>query len=269
MRDPNENEIQMNQINSSQQNLAVQLTDVNKHFKGKDTMTVALDHVNLQIKSGDVVTLIGPSGSGKSTCLRTINGLETISSGKIKIFGKSYTSHSKAHQLRRETAMIFQRFELFPHLSALENVALAPHLRLNLTKQEALERAHTLLKRVGLDAHEKKYPRMLSGGQQQRVAIARALAVEPKILLCDEPTSALDPELVDDVLILLKSIAESGMTMIIVTHEMSFAREVSRTCHFFDSGRVVESGATEELLSAPNSPRLQSFLSSLRRVSEP
>lgn len=246
------------------QGVAVELSNVCKTFKSKQSVTVALDNVNLRIRTGDIVTLIGPSGSGKSTCLRTINGLETISSGSIEIFGKHFTSQAHAHLLRRETAMIFQRFELFPHLTALENVALAPHLRLNLSKSDALEKAHVLLKRVGLTAHEKKYPRMLSGGQQQRVAIARALAVEPKILLCDEPTSALDPELVDEVLELLKSIAASGMTMIIVTHEMKFAREVSRTCHFFDAGRVVESGATDVVLNQPSSPRLQSFLSSLR-----
>ncbi len=245
-------------------NYAVKLMNVCKSFKSKNTTTLALDSVHLKIQPGEIVTLIGPSGSGKSTCLRTINGLETISSGQIEIFGKRYTSEADAHLLRRDTAMIFQKFELFPHLTALENVALAPHLRLNISKQQALSQAAELLKKVGLSAHEGKYPRMLSGGQQQRVAIARALAVRPKILLCDEPTSALDPELVDEVLELLKSIAATGMTMIIVTHEMRFARDVSKTCHFFDAGRIVESGSTNEILSQPKSRRLQSFLSSLK-----
>jgi ABC-type polar amino acid transport system ATPase subunit len=245
---------------------AVELHDVRKSFVTRNTTTLALDAVNLQVPAGEIVTLIGPSGSGKSTCLRTINGLETITSGSIKIFGKFYENASRAHILRRETAMIFQKFELFPHMNALENVALAPHLRLNLSRLEALERAEALLNRVGLNAHRLKYPRMLSGGQQQRVAIARALAVEPKILLCDEPTSALDPELVDEVLELLKSIAQSGMTMIIVTHEMRFAKEVSNTCHFFDAGRVIESGKTLEMLNQPQTPRLKTFLSSLKNI---
>ncbi|MBM3381910.1 MAG: amino acid ABC transporter ATP-binding protein [Betaproteobacteria bacterium] len=246
--------------------VAVELQDVRKSFVSKSSTTLALDSVHLQVQAGDVVTLIGPSGSGKSTCLRTINGLETITAGSIRIFGKSYGKAADAHILRRETAMIFQKFELFPHMNALENVALAPHLRLNMSRREALDRAEALLDRVGLKAHRMKYPRMLSGGQQQRVSIARALAVEPKILLCDEPTSALDPELVDEVLELLKSIAASGMTMIIVTHEMRFAREVSRTCHFFDAGRIVESGKTAEMLNQPQTPRLQAFLSSLKNL---
>ncbi|MEN9528407.1 MAG: hypothetical protein RI932_280 [Pseudomonadota bacterium] len=245
---------------------AVELHDVRKSFVTKNSTTLALDAVNLHVPAGEIVTLIGPSGSGKSTCLRTINGLETITSGSIQIFGKGYGKAADAHVLRRETAMIFQKFELFPHMNALENVALAPHLRLNLSRREALERAEALLERVGLGAHRLKYPRMLSGGQQQRVAIARALAVEPKILLCDEPTSALDPELVDEVLELLRSIAQGGMTMIIVTHEMRFAREVSNACHFFDAGRIVESGKTAEILNQPQTPRLKSFLSSLKNL---
>jgi ABC-type polar amino acid transport system ATPase subunit len=244
---------------------AVEMTDVCKTFHSSAGITQALDSVNLKVSSGDVVTLIGPSGSGKSTCLRTINGLETISSGQIKIFGTPYTTPSKAHELRRETAMIFQRFELFPHLTALENVALAPQVRLGQSRSGALETAKDYLNRVGLSQHADKYPRMLSGGQQQRVAIARALAVEPKVLLCDEPTSALDPELVGEVLELLKSIARSGMTMIIVTHEMRFALDVSNTCHFFANGRVIESGQTDVILRQPESDRLQQFLSTIQQ----
>ncbi|NBO37881.1 amino acid ABC transporter ATP-binding protein [bacterium] len=243
---------------------AIELIDVHKIFHSKTTTTHALADVHLQMKEGEVACLIGPSGSGKSTCLRTINGLETITRGAIKLFGTPYSSASTAHALRRDTAMIFQRFELFPHLTALENVALAPRLREPISKADALERASELLSSVGLSAHRDKFPRMLSGGQQQRVAIARALAVRPRILLCDEPTSALDPELVDEVLELLKAIAKGGMTMVVVTHEMRFARQVSQTCHFFDGGRVVESGATQTLLDRPQTPRLQAFLSSLQ-----
>lgn len=244
---------------------AVEMINVCKSFKSSSGVTKALDAVDLKINSGDVVTLIGPSGSGKSTCLRSINGLETITSGQIKIFDKPYSSPATAHQLRRETAMIFQRFELFPHLTALENVALAPHLRLGLSRGRAKEIAKEYLGRVGLSQHAEKYPKMLSGGQQQRVAIARALAVEPKILLCDEPTSALDPELVGEVLELLKNIAHSGMTMIIVTHEMRFALDVSNTCHFFADGKVIESGQTATLLRQPKSERLQQFLSTIQQ----
>lgn len=244
---------------------AVVLQNVGKTFFSQSQPTHALRNVNLTIAPGEVTCLIGPSGSGKSTCLRTINGLETISEGSVRIFGEAYTSQASAHRLRQKTAMIFQRFELFPHLNALENVALVPHLRCGLNRHDAQSRARELLARVGLSSHLNKYPKMLSGGQQQRVAIARALAVDPKILLCDEPTSALDPELVDDVLKLLKEIADSGMTMVIVTHEMRFARQVSKVCHFFDSGQLIESGATSEMLSAPQSPRLREFLSSLTR----
>lgn len=245
---------------------AVQLVGVSKTFQGARHTTHALRDVNLSIAAGEVVCLIGPSGSGKSTCLRTINGLETISQGRVEIFGEAYSTPSRAHHLRQKTAMIFQRFELFPHLSALDNVALVPRLRGLMDPAAARAKAHALLSRVGLADHAEKFPKMLSGGQQQRVAIARALAVEPQILLCDEPTSALDPELVDEVLGLLRDIAQSGMTMIIVTHEMRFARQVSKVCHFFDGGQIVESGATESLLTRPQSPRLQSFLSSLNHA---
>lgn len=242
---------------------AVELNGVSKTFRTATHTTHALKNVNLSVREGEVTCLIGPSGSGKSTCLRTINGLESISNGTIKIFGEAYATESTAHRLRQKSAMIFQRFELFPHLSALDNVALVPHLRCGLNRNDAQRRAKELLARVGLAAHADKYPKMLSGGQQQRVAIARALAVEPKILLCDEPTSALDPELVDEVLCLLREIAASGMTMLIVTHEMRFARQVSKQCHFFDAGMIVESGATEKLLTDPDSARLREFLSSL------
>jgi ABC-type polar amino acid transport system ATPase subunit len=244
---------------------AVELINVSKIFRAQGHTTHALREINLEIPTGEVTCLIGPSGSGKSTCLRAINGLETITQGSIRIFGEPYTTFSKAHCLRQKTAMIFQRFELFPHLTALENIALVPHLRCGLNRVDATSKARALLARVGLSAHENKYPKMLSGGQQQRVAIARALAVEPKILLCDEPTSALDPELVSDILKLLKEIADSGMTMIIVTHEMNFARQVSRQCHFFDGGALIESGATAQLLNTPASPRLKEFLSGIEK----
>jgi ABC-type polar amino acid transport system ATPase subunit len=243
--------------------VAVELQNVSKIFRSQNHSTHALNDVSLSVAAGEVCCFIGPSGSGKSTCLRTINGLETITQGRVKIFGESYAGQASAHNLRRKTAMIFQRFELFPHLNALENVALVPHLRCGLNRTDAAQRARELLARVGLNEHSEKYPRMLSGGQQQRVAIARALAVEPQILLCDEPTSALDPELVEDVLQLLKGIAETGMTMIIVTHEMRFARQVSKNCCFFDAGKLVQTGPTESLLTQPEHPRLKDFLSSL------
>lgn len=242
---------------------AVELLNVSKIFRSQNRTTHALNDVTLTVEAGEVCCFVGPSGSGKSTCLRTINGLETITRGNVKIFGESYAGQSSAHLLRRKTAMIFQRFELFPHLNALENVALVPHLRCGLNRTDATAKARQLLTRVGLKEHCEKYPRTLSGGQQQRVAIARALAVDPQILLCDEPTSALDPELVEEVLQLLRSIAETGMTMIIVTHEMRFAKQVSKNCCFFDAGKLIESGPTQKLLSQPDHPRLKEFLSSL------
>ena len=240
----------------------VELVDVYKNFHSNDGLLhEVLKGITFEVKQGEVVALIGPSGGGKSTCLRTINALETITSGRVKVCGEDYqTSRLPLHKLRRNTAMVFQRFELFPHLSALENVAIGPRSVLKKTRAESLDIAHDLLKRVGLQDHQNKYPRSLSGGQQQRVAIARALAIQPQVLLCDEPTSALDPELVDEVVDILADIASQGMTMIVVTHELHFAKKVSDRTLFLEGGVICEQGRTDDLFDAPQTERLRSFL---------
>ena len=245
----------------------VELKNVTKVFKTAHGQQKALNDVSFAVGSGEVVCLIGPSGSGKSTCLRTINALETISAGSVEVCGFNYaTSNTSLHEIRRNTAMIFQRFELFPHLTALENVELGLLQVLGRTKTQARQEGLSLLAEVGLADHAQKFPKMLSGGQQQRVAIARALALRPRVLLCDEPTSALDPELVDEVLEILLRIARTGVTMLVVTHELQFAQNVSNRCLFFDHGSLVEQGRTKSLFSAPKTPRLQQFLSKLRHT---
>lgn len=240
----------------------VSLRNVNKMFysaQGKPLQV--LKNISFDVQSGEVVALIGPSGSGKSTCLRTINALETITSGDIEVCGINYRdTKMPLHQIRRNTGMIFQRFELFPHLTALENVILGPQLVLGKSSQEAKRIASHFLDRVGLSAHMDKYPRNLSGGQQQRVAIARALAIQPKVLLCDEPTSALDPELVDEVVSILVDIAKLGMTMIVVTHELYFAKKVSQRTLFLENGVIAEQGLTSEIFENPKTDRLKHFL---------
>lgn len=243
------------------QEVVVSLKKVNKIFYSKNKEHHVLKDIQFDVKQGEVVALIGPSGSGKSTCLRTINALETITSGDIEVCGINYrNSKQSLHMIRRNTAMIFQKFELFPHMSALENVFLGPHLVLGKSKEESIHIAEDLLKKVGLLVHADKFPRSLSGGQQQRVAIARALAISPKILLCDEPTSALDPELVDEVVDILVDIAKTGMTMIVVTHELYFAQKVSHRTMFLENGHIVEQGNTKELFTAPKTERLNTFL---------
>lgn len=222
-----------------------------------------LDQLSLSINEGDVLCLIGPSGSGKSTCLRTINALETIDSGRIEVCGKIYDGKIPLHKVRQETAMVFQRFELFPHLTALENVALGPRLVQKKSEKEAQNIALELLKRVGLENHARKYPQQLSGGQQQRVSIARALAGKPKVLLCDEPTSALDPELVHEVTDILQQLAREGMTMMIVTHEMRFARNVATECLFLEAGKIVERAKPDEFFDRPQHARLKTFLETI------
>lgn len=239
----------------------LRLQDVWKSY-GEHTV---LRELNLDVQPHDVLCLIGPSGSGKSTCLRTINALETIDQGRIEICGEDYrTTKKPLHAMRQQTAMVFQRFELFPHMTVLENVALGPRLVQGLSRKDAGERAWALLKKVGLEAHLKKYPSQLSGGQMQRVGIARALANDPKVLLCDEPTSALDPELVHEVTDILQELAAEGMTMLIVTHEMNFARRVAKECLFLDGGRIVERAAPGAFFDRPQHPRLQQFLRVLR-----
>jgi ABC-type polar amino acid transport system ATPase subunit len=231
-----------------------------------------LKSISLTVKRGEVMCLVGPSGSGKSTFLRCINHLEVVSAGRLSVDGdligyreangKLYELHPKeAARQRREIGMVFQLFNLFPHMTALENVMEAPQLVKGLSKTQAEQRARDLLARVGLADRSDYYPAHLSGGQQQRVAIARALAMEPKLMLFDEPTSALDPELVGEVLDVMKGLAKSGMTMIVVTHEMGFAREVADSFVFMDGGVVVESGKPSEVLANPQHKRTQAFLS--------
>lgn len=222
-----------------------------------------LKDISTDITKGEVVVIIGPSGSGKSTFLRCINYLEAPSSGEIDFEGQILKPHSKERVLdlyRTKIGMVFQSFNLFPHLTVLENITLAPLQVLKVTKTEALNRAHELLKNVGLLEKMHAYPRDLSGGQQQRVAIARALAMKPDIMLFDEATSALDPELVGEVLKVMKDLAQSGMTMIIVTHEMDFAREVSDRVIFMDKGLIVEQGTPQEVFNSPKEKRTIDFI---------
>ncbi|MFG2817962.1 amino acid ABC transporter ATP-binding protein [Kitasatospora sp. NPDC048365] len=231
-----------------------------------------LKGIDLEVKQGEVFCLVGPSGSGKSTFLRCINHLEKINGGRLYVDGELVGYRQKGDKLyelkdrevalkRRDIGMVFQRFNLFPHMTALENVLEAPVQVKKENKGEAKERAMALLERVGLSDKAKNYPSQLSGGQQQRVAIARALAMKPKLMLFDEPTSALDPELVGEVLDVMRGLAEEGMTMIVVTHEMGFAREVGDALVFMDGGVVVEAGHPREVLTNPQHERTRAFLS--------
>ena len=224
----------------------------------------ALTNINLDVPRGQVVVVLGPSGSGKSTLCRTINRLETIDAGTIEIDGKILPEEGKdLAKLRSDVGMVFQQFNLFPHLTIRENVTLGPTKVRKLPKAEADKRAGELLDRVGIANQADKYPAQLSGGQQQRVAIARALAMDPKVMLFDEPTSALDPELVGEVLQVMKRLADDGMTMLVVTHEMNFAREVADRVAFMADGRIVEYGTPAEVLDNPREQRTQAFLSTL------
>lgn len=231
-----------------------------------------LREIDLEVAKGEVLSLIGPSGSGKSTLLRCVNHLERIESGSITVDGQLIgyrRSGDHAYELperqiarqRARIAMVFQNFNLFGHMTVLQNVIEAPVHVLGVARRDAKEQAATLLERVGLGDKMKSYPRMLSGGQQQRVAIARALAMNPKLILFDEPTSALDPELVGEVLDVMSDLANSGMTMMVVTHEMSFARNVCHRIAFMDEGRIVESGPPDQVLGNPQAERTQAFLS--------
>ena len=225
---------------------------------------VALDGVTVQVNKGEVMCLIGPSGSGKSTLLRCTNALETIDGGRVLIDGVPLpTDEREARKVRQRMGMVFQNFELFPHKNALDNVAMGPVTVLGMSEAKARERAMKLLDKVGLAAKAHNFPSGLSGGQQQRVAIARALAMEPAVLLCDEITSALDPELVGEVLRVVESLADEGMTLLMVTHEMNFARKVSDRVIFMHQGKVHEMGPPAELFANPRTPELKQFLSSL------
>ncbi len=221
-----------------------------------------LKDINCRVEPQEVVVVIGPSGSGKSTFLRCLNQLETATSGEVIIDGVSITNpKTNINKVRQEVGMVFQRFNLFPHKTALENVSMAPIKVRKMPKQEAEKLAMELLVRVGLEDKAAQYPDRLSGGQQQRVAIARALAMRPKIMLFDEATSALDPEMVGEVLEVIKSLAREGMTMVVVTHEMGFAREVGDRVLFMDEGMIVEEGPPKELFSSPQNQRTKAFLS--------
>ena len=224
----------------------------------------ALKGINMEVKQGEVIVIFGPSGSGKSTFIRTLNRLEEHQRGRIVIDGMELSHDIRnIEAIREETGMVFQQFNLFPHLTILQNITLAPIWVRKWPKKKAEEIAMQLLERVGIPEQAAKYPAHLSGGQQQRVAIARALAMQPKIMLFDEPTSALDPEMIKEVLDVMVSLAQSGMTMLVVTHEMGFARAVADRMYFFDEGLVVESGTPEYIFGEPKEERTKLFLSQI------
>ncbi len=236
----------------------IKVSNIHKHYPNG---VHALKNVSQNIKEGEVLVVIGPSGSGKSTFLRTLNQLETINAGEIVVDGISLTTPGNVNALREEIGMVFQSFNLFPHLTVLDNICLAPMKVRGLNRSDAEDRSVELLAKVGLSDKAQSYPAQLSGGQQQRVAIARALAMQPRIMLFDEPTSALDPEMVGEVLDVMKQLAKSGMTMIVVTHEMGFAREVADRVLFMESGELLEDSCPDSFFDRPENKRLQSFLS--------
>ncbi len=241
--------------------MIIQAAQVHKHYGAFH----ALRGVSAQFHAGEVSALIGPSGSGKSTFLRTLNGLESHDGGEIRIDGVKLGTDTRALDVvRREVGMVFQNFNLFSHLSILRNITLAPMRVRGLTREAAETRALSLLERVGLRSQAAKYPVQLSGGQQQRVAIARALAMEPKVLLFDEPTSALDPEMVNEVLGVMRELADTGITMLVVTHEMGFAREVADRLVFFDQGQILEDTSPHAFFTSPAHERSRAFLSQVR-----
>jgi len=238
----------------------IQVQDLKKHFTGTSAIK-ALDGVSVDIKKGEVVVVIGPSGSGKSTFLRCLNLLEIPTGGQILFNGVDITDKSCNINLHRQKmGMVFQHFNLFPHMTILRNMTLAPVKLLHKSQEEADAQALKLLQRVGLGDRGNAYPAQLSGGQKQRVAIVRALMMEPEVMLFDEPTSALDPEMVGEVLEVMKELAHDGMTMVVVTHEMGFAREVGSRVLFMADGKLVEQGTPEQIFEHPQNPRLQDFL---------
>ena len=238
----------------------IKAENIKKYYKNGEIK--ALDDVSLEIKKGEVVVIIGPSGSGKSTMLRTLNLLEIPTEGKITYDGEDITdSKTNINNYRMKVGMVFQHFNLFPHMSVLKNMTIAPTKLLKKDKEEAKNTAMELLKRVNLENRAEAYPSQLSGGQKQRVAIARALCMEPEVMLFDEPTSALDPEMVGEVLNVMKDLARQGMTMVVVTHEMGFAREGASRVIFMDEGKIIEEGTPEMVFEHPRSERTQSFLS--------
>ena len=237
----------------------IEIRDLHKFYGAFE----ALRGIQLDIAVGEVVVVVGPSGSGKSTLIRCINLLEDYQRGEVLVDGQKVVRGPALARVRAEVGMVFQSFNLFPHLTALANVALGPLRVRHMSRPAANERAQALLARVGLAEHAHKFPAQLSGGQQQRVAIARALAMEPKVLLFDEPTSALDPEMVGEVLDVMQSLADTGVTMVIVTHEMGFARRVANRIVFMEGGQVVEQAPPDQFFSAPREPRTRAFLQAI------
>ena len=247
-------------LNQTDSATEISTEDLKVYFKNGKIK--ALDGVTAEIKKGEVVVVIGPSGSGKSTFLRSLNMLEFPTAGKIIFDGTDLTSEKiNIDKHRQKMGMVFQHFNLFPHMTIIKNMTLAPVQLKKMSEQEAQAKAHELLDRVGLDDRADAYPSQLSGGQKQRVAIVRALEMEPEVMLFDEPTSALDPEMVGEVLDVMKELAKAGMTMVVVTHEMGFAREVADRVMFMADGKLVEEGTPEQIFENPQSPRLQDFLS--------
>ena len=237
----------------------IKMIDVQKKFGELHV----LKGINLTVHRGEVVVIIGPSGSGKSTVLRCMNYLEEPTDVQVIVDGMDLGDKKNFNKFRAEVGMVFQRFNLFPHMSVLDNISLAPQKIRKISKQEAEATALELLKKVGLEDKANAYPEQLSGGQQQRVAIARSLAMKPKVMLFDEPTSALDPEMVREVLEVMKELAEEGMTMVVVTHEMKFAKEVASRVLFVDGGEILEEGTPEELFDNPQNDRTKLFLSKI------
>ncbi|WP_316631806.1 amino acid ABC transporter ATP-binding protein [uncultured Ruminococcus sp.] len=244
---------------SDNQNVLIEVHDLKKHYR--EGTIHALDGVSMDICRGEVIVIVGPSGSGKSTFLRSLNLLELPTSGEIVFDGVDINApHVNINKHRQKMGMVFQHFNLFPNMTVLRNMTIGPQKLLHKSKSEAEEKARELLKRVGLSDRADAYPSQLSGGQKQRIAIVRALCMEPEVMLFDEPTSALDPEMVGEVLDVMKELAKAGATMVVVTHEMGFAREVGSRVVFMDSGKIVEEGTPEEIFDHPQSDRLKNFL---------
>ena len=243
-------------------NCLIKIEQLKKHYHGGEIK--ALDGIDLEIRKGEVVVIIGPSGSGKSTFLRSMNLLELPTGGTITFEGVDITDpKTDINKHRQKMGMVFQHFNLFPNMNILKNMTIAPMKLLKVSKEEAEAKAKTLLEKVGLGDRGESYPSQLSGGQKQRVAIVRALCMEPQVMLFDEPTSALDPEMVGEVLDVMKDLARQGMTMVCVTHEMGFAKEVATRVIFMDEGKIIEEGTPNEIFSNPKSDRLKSFLSKI------